>query len=94
MIDAARARALGLVLEVLAPEALLPFAIDRARKVATRGPLAVGAAKRVMEAGQALDLAAGCALEAEAFALLFGTEDAREGTRAFVEKRPPRFTAR
>ncbi len=93
-IDAARARVIGLVLEVLPPDALLPHALAQARKIAARGPAAVAAAKRVMEAGATLHLSLGCALEAEAFALLFSTHDAGEGTGAFLEKRPPAFTGR
>jgi enoyl-CoA hydratase len=91
MVDAARAKAIGLALEVLPPEQLLRHAVAQARKIASRGPVAVAAAKRVMEAGAGVDLATGCALEAEAFGLLFGTEDAREGLKAFVEKRAAAF---
>ena len=94
MIDAARAKAIGLALEVLPPEALLPHAIAQARKIASRGPVAVALAKRVMEQGAGVDLATGCALEVEAFAVLFGTEDAREGLKAFLEKRPAAFKGR
>ncbi len=94
MIDAAKAKAIGLALDVLAPEALLPHAIAQARTIASRGPAAVAAAKRLMEQGAALDLATGCALEAQAFALLFATDDAREGMRAFLEKRAAKFHGR
>jgi len=91
VVDAARAKATGLALEVLAPERLLPHALGVARKIASRGPLAVAAAKRVMQVGLDMDLAAGCALEAEAFGLLFGSADAGEGMRAFLEKRAAAF---
>jgi enoyl-CoA hydratase len=90
-VDAARARALGLVLEVLPDEKLVPFAVAQARKIASRGPLAVAAAKRVIEAGAEVDRATGCALELEAFALIFTTDDAREGMAAFLAKRPASF---
>jgi enoyl-CoA hydratase len=90
-IGAAQARALGLCLEVLTPEGLLAHAIGQAGKIASRGQLAVAAAKRAMEAGAGMSLASGCALELEAFALLFSTEDAREGLEAFLEKRAPVF---
>ena len=93
-IDAARARALGLVLEVLPAEELLPHALAQARKIASRGALAIAAAKRTLQRGADLDLASGCALEAAEFALLFGTDDAREGMRAFLEKRSARFNGR
>jgi enoyl-CoA hydratase len=94
MVDAARAKAIGLALDVLAPEQLVPHAIAQARKIASRGPLAVAAAKRVMEQGAGVDLGTGCALEMQAFALLFGTDDAREGMRAFLEKRAAAFRGR
>src|SRR6266568_3618342 len=94
MVDAQKAKAIGLALEVLPPEGLLPHAIAVAKKIASRGPAAVAAAKRVMEAGAGVDLRTGCALELEAFALLFASDDAREGTRAFVEKRPAVFQGR
>jgi enoyl-CoA hydratase len=51
----------------------------------------VAAAKRVLRAGADAGLAQGLALEAEAFGLVFATEDMREGTKAFLEKRPARF---
>jgi enoyl-CoA hydratase len=91
LVDAARAKELGLCLDVLPPEKLLEHAMARARLVASRGPLAVAAAKRALRAGADLGLAQGLAFEVEAFGALFATEDMREGTRAFLEKRPARF---
>jgi enoyl-CoA hydratase len=91
MYDAPRAKELGLCLEVLPPEKLLDHALAKARLVASRGPLAVAASKRALRAGADAALAQGLALEAEAFGLLFATEDMREGTKAFLEKRPARF---
>ena len=85
--DAARAKALGLVLEVLPAAELLPHVRAVARKIASKGPIAVAQAKRVMEAGAGAPLAIGNELERQAFGALFGTDDAREGMRAFVEKR-------
>ncbi len=89
--DAARARELGLVLEVLPPERLLPHAQEQARRILARGPLAVAQAKRLVHAGAGLPLAAACELERQGFAATLATADAREGLRAFVERRPPRF---
>jgi len=91
-IDAGRARELGLVLDVLPPEELVAHARGQARKVLARGPLAISAVKRLVRAGVDLPLADANALERDAFAALFGTTDAREGIRAFLEKRPARFT--
>jgi enoyl-CoA hydratase len=92
IVDAARARELGLVLEVVEPDQLLTHCQSVARKVAQKGRLAVAAAKQVMELGAGLPLAAACAEEAVAFGKLFATQDQREGMTAFVEKRPARFT--
>jgi enoyl-CoA hydratase len=94
MLDAAGARAWGLALDVLAPEGLLPHAIAQARKIASKGPAAVAAARRILRITAAPALAAGQAMEAEAFGLLFETADGKEGLRAFVEKRPAVFQGR
>ena len=94
MADAAAAKAWGLALEVLPPERLVPHAVAQARKIAAKGPAAVAAAKRVMRATAASPLSAGQLLEAEAFGALFATDDAREGLRAFLEKRPAAFRGR
>ncbi len=91
MVDAAKAKAIGLALDVLPAAQLVPHAVAVARKIASRAPLAIAAAKRTLEAGARIDLATACALEAEAFGLVFATDDAREGTRAFVEKRAAAF---
>jgi len=91
MVEARPAREMGLCLEVLAPEALLPHAKAKAKVIASRGPLAVAAAKRVLRAGADAGLAQGLALEAEAFGLVFASDNMREGTKAFLEKRPPSF---
>jgi len=91
MADAATAKAWGLALEVLPPEKLVGHAIAQAKKIASRGPAAVAAAKRIVRATAAPQLLAGHEMEAEAFAALFASEDGREGLRAFVEKRPAQF---
>ncbi len=94
MVDAAQAKAIGLALDVLPPDRLVAHAVAKARTIASRGPVAIAAAKRAMEQGAGVDLATGCALEIQAFALLFATDDAREGMRAFLEKRPAAFRGR
>jgi len=94
LIDAAKAKEVGLALEVLAPDQLLAHCRKVAEKVATRGPLAVRQAKRAVEFGADADLRTGNELERQAFAALFGSADQREGTKAFMEKRAPAFTGR
>ena len=83
-IDAARAKAIGLALEVLPPEKLLSHCREVAQKIATKGPLAIAQAKRSIQSGSA-------ELESQAFGLLFGTDDQKEGMKAFVEKRKPNY---
>ena len=87
MYDAARAKEIGLVLDVLPPAELLPHAIAQARKIASKGPVAVALAKRAVHAGADADLSVANELERQAFAASFATEDAREGMKAFLEKR-------
>jgi enoyl-CoA hydratase len=87
--DAQRAKAMGLVLEVLPQAELLPHAIAVAKKIASKSPIAVAQAKRIIAAGANADLATANELERQAFAGQFGTEDAREGMQAFVAKRAP-----
>jgi enoyl-CoA hydratase len=85
--DAARAKEIGLALEVLPPAELLPYAIAQAKKIASKGPVAVAVAKRLVHSGADADLSVANELERQAFAGLFGSEDAKEGMLAFVEKR-------
>ncbi len=92
--DAAAARAMGLALDVLPPEKLLEHARAKARVVASRGPAAVAQAKRVIQRGADLPLADANALERQAFAELFGGDEAKEGMRAFLEKRPAAWPGR
>jgi enoyl-CoA hydratase len=93
-ITAEQALAYGLVNAVFPGAELLLRARDTALEIASRGPLAVSAAKRVMRWGEALDLPAACELEAQAFAALFGTEDQRAGMKAFMDKTKAAFTGR
>jgi enoyl-CoA hydratase len=90
MIGAEEALRMGLVQKVVEPEALMPAALELARTIVSKGPLAVRLAKRVAREGALTDFESGCALEAEAFGLPFGNEGA-EGMRAFLEKRKPEW---
>lgn len=91
-IDARRAYEAGLVNEVVPSQDLLPRALYWAEKICRNGPLAVRTAKEI--AVRALGLERGFVLEKALAAKVFASEDAREGPRAFAEKRPPRFTGR
>jgi enoyl-CoA hydratase len=94
MIDAARAKAIGLVLEVVPLPQLLPHARAALERVAKKGPLAVRRAKEAIDRGAEMELSDGNRMEQELFADLFETSDRREGMTAFAEKRPPTFTGR
>jgi enoyl-CoA hydratase len=93
-VSAQRALEIGLVNAVVPHVELEARVLAVAQKIASRAPLAVTASKRAMLRGFDADLATGCELEAQAFAALFGTDDMREGTRAFLEKRQPTFRGR
>lgn len=93
-IDAARAERLGLVTEVVAPEALLPTAHAYAQRFAEGAGVALRLTKQLL--GEAFQGDAAAALDREftAQALCLASEDAIEGARSFLEKRPPRFAWR
>jgi enoyl-CoA hydratase len=93
-IGAEEARSLGLVNAVFPHDELLPKAREAAKKIAAQGPLAIAAAKRVLRLGEDRDLVAACELEGQAFGVLFGSKDQREGMRAFIEKRAAAFEGR
>jgi enoyl-CoA hydratase/carnithine racemase len=92
--DAETAAHWGLVNKVVPAAELMPTARDYARRIAANGPLAVRAAKELAVRGQDLDLAAGLRMEQLVAHLLNASEDVREGTQAFSEKRAPRFRGR
>jgi enoyl-CoA hydratase len=93
-ISANRAFALGLVNRVVPKDRLMDEARSLAQAILKNAQAATGLAKRAMNRGLDLDLPNACALEAHAFATAFATGDAREGLRAFLEKRKPEFTGR
>ncbi|MCA1630994.1 MAG: enoyl-CoA hydratase/isomerase family protein [Acidobacteria bacterium] len=90
-LSAEEALRLGVVNRVAEPDRLMAEAESLARAVSEHAPLAVRACLEAVTRGARLPLAEGLALEAELFARLFSTEDVREGTRAFLEKRAPDF---
>jgi len=94
VVDAAEALRLGIVSQVVAPEELLPTVHALARAIAAGPPIAIRLARRGLYRNAESDLRT--ALEYETFAqnACFETEDAREGIRAFVDKRAPVFRGR
>lgn len=89
MLDAAEAFRIGLVDEVVPTEALMLRVETLAHAIAQQAPLAVAGCLHAVESGYDLPLQAGLELEASLFGLACATEDKAEGTRAFLEKRPP-----
>jgi enoyl-CoA hydratase/carnithine racemase len=94
MIEAAKALELGLIDEVVAPEALLNHSLDFARKLAAKAPLALGLAKLVINTCLNVDQDTGRQLERLGQSVLKKTEDHLEGAKAFLEKRKPNFQGR
>jgi enoyl-CoA hydratase len=93
-IDAHEALRIHLVDEVVPAEHLDLRAMELARTIAAQPPLAVAAILEAVNRGADLPLEEAIALEASHFARLCETEDMREGTRSFLEKRAPHFTGR
>jgi enoyl-CoA hydratase len=93
-VNAERALAIGLVNQVVPHAELMDRVRAVAQKIAKKGPLAVRASKRAFLRGADADLAVGNELESALFSALFDSEDMREGTKAFVEKRDAQFHGR
>ena len=94
VIDAQRAHEIGLVSRVVPHEALLPTAVELAEKIAARPPLAVQAIKSGLRRALDPDWTALGQWVSATLGRLFTTDDHREGVRAFLEKRPARYTGR
>jgi len=93
-IDAATALRWGLVNRVVPPGELMETALGYARRIAANAPLAVQAAKELAIRSRDVDLATGLRMEQVTNRLLWSSEDVKEGTLAFAEKRAPRFEGR
>jgi enoyl-CoA hydratase len=93
-ISAEEAREIGLVNRVVAEGEALDAARELAAGISDNGPLAVRHAKAAANRSLDVDLISGLEYEADQFALLFATEDAREGMTAFSDKRKPKFEGR
>jgi len=89
MINAQEAHRIGLVNEVVAPAELIPRAEAIAQKIIANAPLAVQYAMEAVNKGMEMTLPEGLYLEATLFGVSCATEDKKEGTSAFLEKRQP-----
>lgn len=94
MISAEEARTIGLINRVVSAESLMKEAKQVAKKILSKGPMAIAAAKRAIHDGLEMNLKEGLKFEARLFGELFETLDMKEGVKAFLEKRPPHFEGR
>ncbi|MFM9124179.1 MAG: enoyl-CoA hydratase-related protein [Actinomycetota bacterium] len=93
-VKADEALARGIAQHVLPLEELMPKALEIAHAIGAKSPVAIAYAKEATNRALAGDLATNYMVEADLFSILFSTEDAKEGLRAFTEKRPPEFKGR
>jgi len=93
-VDAGRAAQLGIVNRVVAPADLEAATMTLARQLAGAAPLALRGILDCINTGGECGIEEGLAFEAAQFGLVFSTEDMREGTSAFLAKRPPEFRGR
>lgn len=93
-IDAARAERLGLVNRVVAQDTLEGEVLALAERLAGAAPHALRAILHSIIVGGECALQQGLDYESQAFAVCFSTDDMREGTRAFLERRAPQFSGR
>ena len=92
--SAQEAYRLGLVNLLVPHDQVLKAAKDVARKIASKGSVAITQSLRAIEDGMDRPLADGLAKEAEAFGHVAASEDSRDGVKAFLEKRQPQFKDR
>ena len=85
---------MGLVSEVVPDPEVEGRAIDLARQIAVLPPVAVQLAKEAVLAGMEAPLSSALALETKSLQILFSSQDQKEGMRAFIEKRKPKFSGR
>lgn len=93
-IGAEEAYRIGLINRVVPLAQLMPTAREMAETICRRAPLGVRATKEAMIRGYSMPLENGLELEHELAGRVRASEDFREGTRAFVEKRPPNYKAK
>jgi len=94
LVSAKEALDLGFLNYVVDDDQVLPRALEIAEKIAANGPIAVKAIRQSARACLGLEERAALKLESEISAPVFQTEDAREGPRAFMEKRKPEYKGR
>ena len=93
-VKADEALSTGLVTQIVPAGELIQKGLEVARLIASKGPIAVRRTKEAVRRGADMDLAAALALESSLFGQCCSTQDQKEGMRAFLEKRPAKFTGR
>jgi len=91
MFGAAEALSMGVISEVAPTSQALVRAIEIAREIAAMPPISIMQIKEIVNAGVNAPLDTALMLERKAFQLQFATRDQKEGMRAFMEKRKPKF---
>ncbi len=94
MISAQRAAELGLVNRVYPREELYEAGVQLMQKILSKGPLAVRYCLEAVQQGRATTVDNGMEIESSLFGMAFSTGDMKEGTRAFIEKRPAKFSGK
>lgn len=92
MITAEQAERAGLVAKIFPADTLVDEAVLMAQTIASKGRVSVLMTKEAVNAAEELSLTEGLRLERRLFQSLFGTDDQKEGMKAFMEKRKPNFT--
>jgi enoyl-CoA hydratase/carnithine racemase len=93
-IDAHEAKQIGLVERIASKGESVSEAKKLAKRVISRGPVAVSKAKRAINEGMDVSIEEGLKVETRLFSDLFKTQDMKEGTDAFINKRKPNFKGR
>lgn len=93
-IGAEEALNIGLIHKSFNHEDLMQGTLKYAHRLATQAPIAIGLIKKCINEGIDADLGKGLSIEREALLMALQTEDAKEGVKAYLEKRPPRFKGR
>ncbi len=91
IVNAQEAKTMGMINEVYPADELMDKVMERSRLIASKGPLAVAQAKRLIYQGFDLPLCGALEIERQVFAGLFGTNDQRHGMKAFIEKKKPEY---
>ncbi len=92
-LNAETAYEYGIINKICDPEKLMEDVLKTANLIASKGKVALRSAKEVIQNGLNTDIETGCKIENDVFGLNMASEDAKEGTTAFLEKRKPLFKA-